>query len=195
MCEPFGASQRGREADAAAAGAGGDPRRRDADRCRAVGRVGLQIVRDWVLRFNAEGPDGLVDRKAPGKAPTLTAEHRAALARAVEAGPEPWRNGVMRWRRIDLAQWLWEAFGVSVSEATVAGNSGRSATASSRRGRGTMPRNRKRRRRLKVSRSAWRRSAPRMLTPTNSPSLLAKMQSIGTVRFDRGRNLRGLVAA
>ena len=37
-----------------------------------VGGVGLQIVRDWVLRFNAEGPDGLIDRKAPGKAPTLT---------------------------------------------------------------------------------------------------------------------------
>ena len=84
-----------------------------------IGGVGLQIVRDWVLRFNAEGPAGLVDRKAPGKAPTLTSEQRVALARAVEAGPEPWRDGVVRWRRIDLAQWLWEAFGVSVSEATV----------------------------------------------------------------------------
>src|SRR6478672_2640075 len=35
-----------------------------------IGGVGLQIVRDWVLRFNAEGPAGLVDRKAPGKVPT-----------------------------------------------------------------------------------------------------------------------------
>ncbi|MFT3972048.1 MAG: IS630 family transposase [Amaricoccus sp.] len=84
-----------------------------------VGGVGLQIVRDWVLRFNAEGPSGLIDRHAPGKAPTLTAEHRAALAQVVEAGPEPWRDGVVRWRRIDLVQWLWEAFRVSVSEATV----------------------------------------------------------------------------
>ena len=33
-----------------------------------VGGVGLQIVRDWVVRFNAEGPAGLIDRKAPGKA-------------------------------------------------------------------------------------------------------------------------------
>lgn len=31
-----------------------------------LGNVTLQIVRDWVLRFNAEGPDGLIDRKAPG---------------------------------------------------------------------------------------------------------------------------------
>lgn len=84
-----------------------------------VGGVGLQIVRDWVLRFNAEGPSGLINRNAPGKAPTLTSEQRAALARVVETGPEPWRDGVVRWRRIDLVQWLWEAFGVSVSKATV----------------------------------------------------------------------------
>ena len=31
-----------------------------------IGGVTLQIVRDWVLRFNAHGPDGLLDRKAPG---------------------------------------------------------------------------------------------------------------------------------
>ena len=31
-----------------------------------IGGVGLQIVRDWVVRFNARGPDGLVDGKAPG---------------------------------------------------------------------------------------------------------------------------------
>jgi hypothetical protein len=31
--------------------------------------VTLQIVRDWVLKFNADGPDGLIDRKAPGPAP------------------------------------------------------------------------------------------------------------------------------
>lgn len=71
-----------------------------------IGSVGLQIVRDWVMRFNAEGPDGLIDRKAPGRTPTLTPDQRAALGRAVEAGPEPWRDGVVRWRLIDLAQCL-----------------------------------------------------------------------------------------
>lgn len=84
-----------------------------------IGGVGLQIVRDWVVRFNAEEPAGLVDRKAPGKRPTLTSDQRAALAQIVEAGPQPWRDGVVRWRLIDLAQWLWEAFRVSVSVATV----------------------------------------------------------------------------
>ena len=39
--------------------------RTDASR---IGGVGLQIIRDWVLRFNARGPDGLVDGKSPGAA-------------------------------------------------------------------------------------------------------------------------------
>jgi hypothetical protein len=66
-----------------------------------VGGVTLQIVRDWVLRFNAEGPLGLIDRKAPGKAALLQAEHRAALATAVEAGPEALsrRRGALAPRR------------------------------------------------------------------------------------------------
>lgn len=84
-----------------------------------IGDVGLQIVRDWVVRFNAEGPEGLIDRKAPGKTPSLDAEQRAALARAVEAGPKPYLDGVVRWRLIDLVQWLWDQFEVSVSETTV----------------------------------------------------------------------------
>jgi putative transposase len=84
-----------------------------------VGAVGLQIVRDWVLRFNAEGPPGLVDRKAPGKPALLQAEHRAALAAAVEEGPKPYLDGVVRWRLVDLVQWLWDRFGLSVSRQTL----------------------------------------------------------------------------
>lgn len=80
-----------------------------------VGGVTLQIVRDWVLRFNAEGVAGLATRKAPGKAPTLNSEQRRALADMVEAGPNPEVHGVVRWRLVDLAQWLWDEFGVSVS--------------------------------------------------------------------------------
>lgn len=84
-----------------------------------IGGVGLQIVRDWVVRFNAEGPSGLVNRKAPGKTPLLSTEIRAALARAVEAGPKPYLDGVVRWRLDDLGQWLWEEHGVSVSRQTL----------------------------------------------------------------------------
>jgi hypothetical protein len=65
-----------------------------------------------VVRFNAEGPAGLLDHKAPGKTSILNAGHRAALARAVEAGPKPYLDGVVRWRLIDLVQWLWDTFGI-----------------------------------------------------------------------------------
>ena len=84
-----------------------------------VGGVTLQIVRDWVLRFNAEGPDGLVDRKAPGQPSRPSGTHRAALAAAVEDGPTPAIHGVVRWRLIDLCQRLWEEFRVSVSKQTL----------------------------------------------------------------------------
>lgn len=84
-----------------------------------IGGVGLQIIRDWVLRFNEQGPEGLHDRKAPGKTPLLTDEQRAALGRIVEAGPMPYLDGVVRWRLIDLVQWLREEFSVSVSRQTL----------------------------------------------------------------------------
>ena len=40
-----------------------------------AGGVGLQIIRDRVLRFNREGPAGLVDRKSTGAPPKLNADH------------------------------------------------------------------------------------------------------------------------
>ena len=86
-----------------------------------IGGVTLQVIRDWVLRFNAEGPEGLVDRKAPGAVPKLTVDHRAALARIVEDGPIPAVHGVVRWRIKDLVAWLHEEFGISVCENTVSG--------------------------------------------------------------------------
>ncbi len=84
-----------------------------------VGGVGLQIVRDWVVRFNAEGPPGLIDRKAPGQPRLLKPAHRRALARMVEDGPVPAIHGVVRWRLVDLVQWIWEEFRIAVSETTV----------------------------------------------------------------------------
>jgi transposase len=111
--------QPGWQAGSAAPGFGSNYDGGSRTEAARIGGVTLQIVRDWVVRFNAEGPAGLIDRKAPGKAPSLGPEARAALARAVEEGPAPWRDGVVRWRLIDLGQWLWETFGVSVSATTV----------------------------------------------------------------------------
>ena len=84
-----------------------------------AGCVTLQVVRDWVLRFNAEGPAGLIDRKPPGQPSRLNDEHRAALAAMVERGPIPAVHGVVRWRVIDLCQWLWEEHQVTVAKQTL----------------------------------------------------------------------------
>lgn len=84
-----------------------------------IGGVGLQIVRDWVMRFNARGPEGLIDGKAPGKQPLLNDDQRKALVDIVEQGPIPAIHGVVRWRLIDLARWLYDEFAVSLDETTV----------------------------------------------------------------------------
>lgn len=84
-----------------------------------IGGVGLQIVRDWVVRFNAKGPAGLVDGKAPGNRPLLNQDQRQALATIVEDGPVPAAHGVVRWRLVDLAQWVWDEFAISISKQTL----------------------------------------------------------------------------
>lgn len=84
-----------------------------------IGGVGLQIVRDWVVRFNARGPDGLLDGKSPGKRSRLNDEQRRALVEVVERGPIPAIHGVVRWRLTDLVLWLHEEFAVSLDETTV----------------------------------------------------------------------------
>jgi transposase len=53
-----------------------------------LGNVTLQIVRDWVLRFNERGPEGLIDGKAPGPKSLLNDVQRAALAKAIERGAD-----------------------------------------------------------------------------------------------------------
>lgn len=84
-----------------------------------IGGVTLQIVRDWVTKFNAHGPVGLIDKKAPGQASRLNDMRRAALAKAIDEGPIPAIHGVVRWRLIDLCQWVFEEFRVTVSLQTL----------------------------------------------------------------------------
>ncbi len=80
-----------------------------------VGGVGLQTVRNWVLRFNAGGPEGLIDPKPPGKAPKLNEAQRQALVQVVESGP----HSVVRWRLVDLVQWVWGEFRIRISVQTL----------------------------------------------------------------------------
>jgi transposase len=84
-----------------------------------IGGVGLQTVRDWVLALNVDGPEGLIDGKAPGNASKLNDDQRRALLRIVESGPIPAIHGVVRWRLRDLAWWVYEEFRISLDETTV----------------------------------------------------------------------------
>ena len=84
-----------------------------------IGGVGLQTIRDWVVRFNASGPDGLINGKAPGNACTLNDSQRQALVNIVERGPMPAIHGVVRWRLKDLTLWLWAEFQISISATTL----------------------------------------------------------------------------
>jgi transposase len=84
-----------------------------------IGGVGLQIIRDWVLRFNARGADGLLDAKAPGQPSKLNDAQRQAIARMIESGPIPAVHGVVRWRLIDLAQWIFEEFRITIAKQTL----------------------------------------------------------------------------
>ena len=84
-----------------------------------IGGVGLQTLRDWVVRFNARGPAGLIDSKAPGNTCKLNDSQRQAWVTIVERGPMPAIHGVVRWRLKDLTLWVWEEFQISLSETTL----------------------------------------------------------------------------
>jgi transposase len=84
-----------------------------------IGGVTLQIIRDWVMRFNARGAAGLLDGKSPGQPSRLNDVQRQAIVRMIESGPIPAIHGVVRWRLIDLAQWIYEEFRITVAKQTL----------------------------------------------------------------------------
>ena len=77
-----------------------------------IGGVTPQIVRDWVVRFNGRGAEGLIAGHAGGSASKLTDDHRRTLAKMIDDGPDPAVDGVVRWRLKDLAAWLDKQHGV-----------------------------------------------------------------------------------
>ena len=77
-----------------------------------IGGMDRQTLRDWVHRFNAFGPEGLFDNWTNGPKPRLSEEQRAQFAQIVEARPDREKDGVVRWRRIDLKRVIAERFGV-----------------------------------------------------------------------------------
>ncbi len=79
-----------------------------------------QTLRDWVHRYNAAGLSGLADKQGhPGPKPRLSGEQEAEVAKLVRSGPDLDKDGIVRWRRADLARVIGERFGVGLAERTV----------------------------------------------------------------------------
>lgn len=85
----------------------------------AVGGMDRQTLRDWAHRFNAEGPDGLLDRPRSGMPRWLSEAQMRELAEIVETGPDRATDGVTRWRRVDLKRVIEARFGVVYSERAI----------------------------------------------------------------------------
>ena len=78
-----------------------------------------QTLRDWVLRYNELGAEGLLSRSAPGAAPKLSEAQMNELRELVIAGPDAAIHRVVRWRCVDLRDEITRRFGVTVAERTV----------------------------------------------------------------------------
>src|SRR3979490_3626121 len=91
------------------------------NRCEAarIGGMDRQTLRDWVHRFNEHGAEGLINAKSPGRPSKLSLEQKEELRRLVEAGADPEKDGVARWRCVDLKRVLGERFGVDLSEVSL----------------------------------------------------------------------------
>lgn len=85
----------------------------------AIGLMDRQTLRDWVHRFNAGGPDALINTSPPGRPGRLTPEQKQELRQIVEDGPLKHDCDVVRWRRIDLAAVTADRFAVSYHETTI----------------------------------------------------------------------------
>ena len=91
----------------------------DRTRAAKLGAMDPQRLRDWVRRFNAAGPDGLIARKPAGAVRRLTPEQEAELAALIEAGPEFERDRVVRWRCVDLQQLILTRWNIAYHERTI----------------------------------------------------------------------------
>jgi transposase len=90
-------------------------------RTEAAAQSGMdrQILCDWVHRYNAEGVAGLASRVHPGPVPSLNDQQMAELRALVVAGPDPEKDGVVRWRCVDLREQIIRRFSVSFHERSV----------------------------------------------------------------------------
>jgi transposase len=72
-----------------------------------------------VHRFNANGPDGLRDAPCGHPKKRLTAPQEAAVKAHVLKGPDPEKDGLVRWRCVDIQRWIEAEYQVRYHERTI----------------------------------------------------------------------------
>jgi transposase len=70
-----------------------------------------QTLRDWVLRYNEHGVDGLADRWNGGRPSTFTAAEQAEIVEIVLAGPDVEASGLSAYTLEDLSDICEDRFG------------------------------------------------------------------------------------
>lgn len=78
-----------------------------------------QSLRDWVHRFNADGPAGLLDKPRSGRPPRLSEDQLLVFDAIVASGPDLEADGVVRWRCVDLQRVLADKYSVALSERSI----------------------------------------------------------------------------
>lgn len=75
-----------------------------------------QTLRDWVIRYNEAGIEGLKDKPRAGRPPRLKEAQLQELDALLDKGPDIATDGVVRWRCVDLKAIIADKFGVDLSE-------------------------------------------------------------------------------
>ena len=87
---------------------------------RSVG-VDVQTLRDWAIRYNAEGLDGLRDAARPGRPPKLDESQTAELVSLIETGSYPDAGEPSRWTPGTIQQWIKDPFDIDFQWKACAG--------------------------------------------------------------------------
>ncbi len=75
--------------------------------------VGARTLRDWIVRYNADGLDGLRDAARPGAPPKLESGQAEEVASWLDEGPDPDAGGPSRWTVADVRKRIADSFGVA----------------------------------------------------------------------------------
>ena len=70
-----------------------------------------QALRDWVIRYNEHGLDGLCDQWGDGRPPRLEAQEQAELMGIIMTGPDPETDGISAFTLEDLVRICEQRFG------------------------------------------------------------------------------------